>query len=365
MPGVYISYPFCEQKCSFCNFASGVSGPETRILYDRALLREIKSHEWDWLPETVYFGGGTPSLMPLARLRALMSEIPATKLGEVTLECAPGTLNRSAVEEWRRCGINRVSLGVQSFVMAELRQTGRRHTAEVVASDIRVLRKAGIHNINIDLIAGLPEQTSRSWEDSLDWIERLAPSHVSIYLFEIDEESRLGNEILLGGTRYGAARVPADDMTAEFYERAVERLRGMGQQRYEISNFAVPGCESRHNLKYWRLEPYVGFGLDAHSFNGRERWSNSDALDEYFAQQDRGDVKPLKVTESDRSEEHFFVGLRLTEGIRPTAEEWSRFAEPINKWLSAGKLEHDGERLRLSDNAVLLSNEIFQEFISA
>ncbi len=361
MPGVYISYPFCSQKCSFCNFASGVSGPETRVIYERALLDEIRSHDWEWLPETVYFGGGTPSLMPPATLSGLMNKIPSATLREVTLECAPGKLERSAAEEWRRCGMNRVSLGAQSFVTAELRQTGRCHTVETVAGDIAALREAGIHNINIDLIAGLPGQTSRSWNDSLDWIERLAPPHVSVYIFEIDEDSRLGKEVLLRGTRYGAPLVPGDDLTAELYERAVERLRAIGLQRYEISNFAVPGYESRHNLKYWRLEPYIGFGLDAHSFDGRERWSNPDALEAYLG----NSFDAPKGIASDRSEEHFFVGLRLMEGITPTAEEWSRFAEPIEKWVKAGKLERDGDRLRLAERAVLVSNEILQEFISA
>jgi oxygen-independent coproporphyrinogen III oxidase len=363
MPGVYISYPFCEQKCSFCNFASGVSRLETRVLYDRSLLKELKSHEWDWLPETLYFGGGTPSLMPFERMAALMNEIPRLKLGEITLECAPGTVNREAVTEWKRCRINRVSLGVQSFVERELRHTGRRHTAETIKTDVETLREAGIHNINIDLIAGLPEQTSESWERSLDWIQRLEPPHVSVYIFEIDEDSRLGKELLLGGMRYGANHVPTEQLTAELYERAVERLAALGLNRYEISNFAMAGCESQHNLKYWRLEPYVGFGLDAHSFNGKQRWSNPGTLPAYFVQQNHPEPKRCELTTTDASEEHFFVGLRLMQGITPTAEEWSRFAEPIQKWRQTGMLERNGSRLRLADKAVLFSNEILQDFI--
>jgi oxygen-independent coproporphyrinogen III oxidase len=363
MPGVYISYPFCEQKCTFCNFASAVSAVETRVLYERTLLQEVKSHVWDWLPETLYFGGGTPSLMPFETLAALTNEIPRPELGEITLECAPGTLNRETVEQWRPCGINRVSLGVQSFVEAELRQTGRRHTAETVETDVETLRRAGIHNINIDLIAGLPQQTSESWERSLDWIERLQSPHVSVYIFEIDEDSRLGNEVLLGGMRYGAGHLPTEQLTAELYEQAVERLAMLGLTRYEISNFAMVGHESRHNLKYWRLEPYVGFGLDAHSFNGRERWSNADTLRAYFEQRDHGNPERHELTTTDPSEEHFFVGLRLMNGITPTREEWSRFAEPIQKWTQAGMLERNGSQLRIAERGVLLSNEIFQDFI--
>jgi oxygen-independent coproporphyrinogen-3 oxidase len=365
MPGVYISYPFCEQKCSFCNFASGVSPIATRTLYDQSLLKELKSHEWDWLPETLYFGGGTPSLMPFETMAALMNEIPHLKLGEITLECAPGTVNRDAAKEWKRCGINRVSLGVQSFVEGELRQTGRRHTADTVKADVEMLREAGIDNINIDLIAGLPEQTSESWERSLDCIERLEPPHVSVYIFEIDEGSRLGRELLLGGTRHGANHIPNEQLTAELYETAAERVAALGLNRYEISNFAIPGHESRHNLKYWRLEPYVGFGLDAHSFDGKQRWSNPGTLPAYFVKQNRAQPERCELTTTDGSEEHFFVGLRLMQGITPKPEEWLRFAEPIRKWTQAGMLERNGPRLRLAERAVLFSNEIFQDFIHA
>ncbi|MGI8960056.1 MAG: radical SAM family heme chaperone HemW [Bryobacteraceae bacterium] len=365
MPGVSLSYPFCDQKCSFCNFASSVSPVETRVLYDRTLLKELQSHFWDWLPDTVYFGGGTPSLMPPETMAALMKEIPGANLQEMTLECAPGTVSCEAVEHWKRCGTNRVSLGVQSFVEAELRQTGRRHTAKIVQSDVETLHQAGIHNINIDLIAGLPHQSLESWEYSLDWIERLKPPHVSIYVFEIDEDSRLGNEVLLGGVRYGAGHLPSEGLTVELYERAVARLAALGLNRYEISNFAAAGYESRHNLKYWRLDPYVGFGLDAHSFNRRERWSNAGTLPAYFEQQSNAYIERHELTTTDASEEHFFVGLRLMNGITPTAEEWSRFAEPISRWVQAGMLERDGPRLRLAESAIVLSNEIFQDFIHA
>lgn len=361
MPGVYISYPFCNQKCSFCNFASGVGSQEAQAGYHRALLEQIHRHEWQWSPETLYFGGGTPSLMPLELLAEIMRSIPSSRLAEVTLECAPGTFTAQTAEAWLRAGVNRVSLGVQSFVAAELRQTGRRHTSETVERDIETLRTIGIPNLNVDLIAGLPDQTPASWEESLGWVERLNPPHVSVYIFEVDEESRLGKELILGGTRYGAQRVPGDELVAAFYERAVERLASFGIHRYEISNFAAGGYQSRHNLKYWRLEPYIGFGLDAHSFDGRQRWGNPDTLPAYVAQSGRR----MEVTGTDPSEEHFFVGLRLTEGIEPTPEEWTRFAQPIDRWLQAGMLERYGSRLRLSPQGVLVSNEVFQEFLNA
>ncbi len=359
MPGVYISYPFCSQKCSFCNFASDVYSADLRARYEDALLAEIRSHSWDWAPETAYFGGGTPSLMDLRLLRELMGGIPSNYLREVTIECAPGSLTAQAIEAWKNCGINRISLGVQSFVTEELRQVGRRHTADTVRRDMTILREGGIGNINIDLIAGLPGQTALSWNHSLDEIERLAPPHVSVYIFEIDEDSRLGKEILISGVRYGATRVPADELTAELYDRAVSRLARSGIERYEISNFARPGFESLHNLKYWKLEPYAGFGLDAHSFNGNERWSNPDSLRGYLEKS----TIARERTAVDTGEEHFFVGLRLMSGIQPTADEWVRFRAPIEKWTELGLLHRDGGRLRLAPDAVLVSNDVFQEFI--
>lgn len=366
MAGVYISYPFCAQKCTFCNFASGVESKSSQARYSHLLLNELRGHQWQFVPETVYFGGGTPSLMSPELLHALTAAIPQDHLTEVTLECAPGTITRERIAHWKACGINRVSFGVQSFVTGELRAVGRRHTAETVQGDLAMLRDEGITNVNLDLIAGLPRQTADSWGLSLDWIERLAAPHASIYLFEIDEDSRLGKEVLQGGRRYRADRLPAEDLGAELYEVAVERLRGMGLPRYEISNFAREGCESRHNLKYWQLEPYVGFGLDAHSFDGRYRWGNPDTLSAYFAARELPGGGGCHHMETDPAEERFFVGLRLARGIRPNVEDWTRFAAPIERWLSAGMLERTAEdRLRLSERAYVVSNEIFQEFINA
>ena len=363
MPGVYVSYPFCNQKCTFCNFASGVASASRRSVYEEALLREIRNHHWQWQPETIYFGGGTPSLLHPSVLKEALAAIPSGKLVEVTLECAPGTLSGDLVVQWVKCGVNRVSLGVQSFDEIELRHSGRRHTAEVVRRDVELLRSCGITNINLDLIAGLPHQTEQSWADSLCWIERLSPSHVSVYLFEVDEDSRLGKEILTGGTRYSARFVPSEEAAAEFYEAAVDRLAILGYRRYEISNFARQGFESVHNLKYWRLEPYIGFGLDAHSYDGTFRWGNPDNLEDYLRYSDSPDSAGGRER-VDAVEERFFVGLRLMDGIRPTEAEWSRFASPIRKWTELGMLEQDNGALRLSSKGVLISNEVFQEFLN-
>jgi oxygen-independent coproporphyrinogen III oxidase len=296
-------------------------------------------------------------------LRAILELIPCDPLFESTMECAPGTVTRERADSWRRLGINRVSLGVQSFVTEELRRTGRRHTAETVESDIQTLAAAGIDNINIDLIAGLPGQTTASWGESLGWIRRLSPPHVSVYIFEIDDYSNLGREATLGGIRYGAGLLPSDDAVAEMYEMAVDELLKLGLQRYEISNFAKPGRESRHNLKYWLREPYVGFGLDAHSFDGQIRRGNVDGLSDYLTHLESGRSPIREVSLPDAQEEHFFVGLRLTRGIQPSAAEWLRFRGQIEQSIRAGFLEQDGNILRLTPRGFLISNEVFENFV--
>ncbi|HJT89897.1 MAG TPA: radical SAM family heme chaperone HemW [Bryobacteraceae bacterium] len=357
VPGVYLSYPFCAQKCTYCNFASGVFPQELERRYCLTLAAELRAHAWEWRPETVYLGGGTPSTLDLDALAEILALIPGRPWSEATVEAAPGSITRDRARAWAALGVNRVSLGVQSFVETEIRRTGRKHTAQTVESEMEILRGAGLPNINIDLIAGLSGQTEANWRESLDWIERLAAPHVSVYMLEIDEDSRLGSEILLGGSRYGAGSAPGEEQTAALYEAAVERLAALGLARYEISNFARPGFESRHNLKYWKLEPYAGFGADAHSFDGRTRRQNPESLRDYLA------GKPAESVPARPEEERFFVGMRLMAGIRPAPEEWRRFAEPIRRFQEAGLVETSDGMLRLTARGVLLSNEVFQEFI--
>jgi len=303
----------------------------------------------------VYLGGGTPSQMDLDSLALLLAAVPGREWREATMEAAPGSLTRDRVEAWRRAGINRVSLGVQSFITRELARTGRKHTAEIVESDVRMLRDAGIDSINLDLIAGLPGQTRQSWKESLDWIERIGAPHASVYMLEVDDDSRLGQEIMLNGVRYGARDVPDENVIADCYEIAVERLAAMGLGRYEISNFARPGFESLHNLKYWRREPYFGFGADAHSFDGEWRWSHAESPSAYFE-----DSRAMERSAADPVAERFFLGLRLTEGI---AGDWSPFEESIERRIADGLLEFDGSRLRLTNRGVMLSNEVFSDFV--
>jgi len=331
----------------------------------RALASEIAAHMWQWTPETVYLGGGTPSLMEPEDLRKLLDAVPGRPWQEATLEAAPGTLNAARIEAWHKAGINRVSLGVQSFAARELARTGRKHTAEIVAKEVGELRAANLTNINIDLIAGLAGQTGESWQESLEWIERLAPPHVSVYMLEVDDDSRLGRELLAGGARYGAQEVPSEEAIVEFYETACECLARLGLEQYEISNFARPGCESRHNLKYWRLEPYAGFGADAHSFDGSTRSRNTESLADYVRAWKAGESAVAEVSPAQVAEERFYVGLRLREGIRLSAAEWRRFGGPIHRFLQDCLLSLEDGTLRLTRRGVLFSNEVFAGFLGA
>ena len=366
--GIYISWPFCAQKCTYCNFASGVMPKQLEGRYGQALAAEIASHDWQWQPETLYLGGGTPSAMEPGDFDRITGALPTTAWLEATIECAPGTVTADRITAWQRAGIQRVSLGVQSFVKAELARTGRRHDAATVERDIALLRSAGINNINIDLIAGLPGQTESSWRESLAAVDRLAPPHVSLYMLEVDDDSRLGAELLLGGTRYGASDVPGDDQIAAFYELAADELRRMGIERYEISNFARPGAESLHNLKYWRREPYVGFGADAHSFHAGLRWQNTESAADYVTRWQLGDPVRIGSTPAVAAEEKFFVGLRLTEGVLADASDWARYGATFDRFLACGVMERVGNnsegRLRLTPRGIMISNEIFQEFVA-
>lgn len=356
MPGVYISYPFCAQKCSYCNFASGVFPKALEGQYQERLISELERAEWPWAPETLYFGGGTPSLWPVEELAAVLARVPGKSWREATLECAPGTLTPAKVDAWVAVGINRVSLGVQSFITPELRRTGRRHDAETVRQDVAMLRAAGLTNINLDLIAGLAEQTRESWTSSLDQLLELEPPHASVYILEVDEDSRLGAEVLLNGVRYGARDVPSEEMQVEFYETAAERLGAAGIARYEISNFARPGFESLHNLKYWKLEEYLGFGADAHSLAGGMRWRNAESPAEYVAQGE----SQQEPEAADAERERYWVGLRLMEGVVDRGDH----AEAIAELTHDGLLERQGERVRLTARGVLLSNEVFERFLA-
>jgi putative oxygen-independent coproporphyrinogen III oxidase len=384
--GIYISVPFCRSKCSYCNFASGVfaramvAGYVERVCADIGRAHQIASEmggTLDRKADSVYLGGGTPTSLSSGQIEqiftALRQEFEIDREAEITVECAPGALAPEMLQALVRAGVNRVSLGVQSFVDAEAASVGRLHTRATVIDDIARLRTAGITNINIDLIGGLPHQTAASWQMSLDQATASGVPHVSVYMLEVDEDSRLGRELIAGGTRYHAHFVPNDDAVADFYEHACETLNGAGIGQYEISNFARPGMESRHNLKYWTRQPYMGVGLDAHSMlegsNGAVRFSTPDSLEKFIA---GAPMNRTTVSAHDALEEAFFLGLRLTRGVDLKAVRAcfgagaeAAFGEIIRELESSAMLESEGDAVRLTPAGRLLSNEVFERFVSA
>lgn len=387
--GVYVQVPFCASKCSFCNFSSGVDRDSVFDPYTQALRRELaqwprSAREYGITPETfdapvdtVYIGGGTPTLLGRERLKtvvdALRARLPWAEEVEFTLETTPGAASLDLLGVLTELGVNRLSVGAQTFNDAELRAVGRLHSGEETCQLVGAARAAGFRNISVDLIAGLPHQTEASFRRSLAATVSLRPEHVSLYLFEVDEKSRLGREVVHGGNRYHAATVPSDDFMADAYELACGFLAGEGYVQYEISNFGLPGCESRHNRKYWQLAPYVGFGAGAHSFDGTRRWSNCMGVTTYLDQLNSGQspiAECRTLTVEEQVEEFFFLGLRQAQGVDVCVarQRWGAaavdpWAAKIQELVSAGWLARQDDYLRLARHAYLVSNEIFQEFV--
>jgi oxygen-independent coproporphyrinogen III oxidase len=388
--GIYISVPFCKTKCSYCNFASGVFSKAVFARYVDRVCEDIERFEQTAVEvggavereaDSVYLGGGTPTLLEPAQLQrlfvAVRNHFAVSHDAEITVECAPGTLSGEVIDNLLACGVNRVSLGVQSFIDREASSVARLHTRKITLEEIERLRSAGIANINIDLIAGLPHQTEASWQESLRQTIDTGVPHVSVYMLEVDEDSRLGREVMAGGTRYHAHFVPDDDLTADLYETACDELNAVGIQQYEISNFARAGFESRHNLKYWTRQPYAGFGVDAHSMldaapdQGLDatRFATPDALEQYTS---GAALIHTPVSHADACEEAYFLGLRLTQGIDlehlvdrygPDAASFAR--EQIAEFCRDGLLELEEGSLRLTQRGRLVSNEVFAALIIA
>jgi len=381
--GVYIQVPFCQTKCTYCNFHTGVVPARRFAPYVEALCREIRSHSSlrgaprVSLPagltvDSVYIGGGTPSLLEPRLLREILQAIRnsfSCALDEVTLEADPETIEAEKAADWAASGINRISFGVQSFIDDELKSAGRRHRAADVYQGVGMLRNLGFANISFDLIAGLPKQTEASWGRSLEVLIALSPEHVSTYIMEIDEGSRLGLEVLEGGSRYSARELPSEELMADFYALAQRELRSAGYQQYEISNWAKPGFPSRHNLKYWRREPYLGFGAGAHSFSGTERWANVHDAAAYVASVSAGQsaVESIDtVTRELAFEEELFLGLRQLAGIDLRRIERQYGVDLEAKLLhlaSHGMVEREGNMLRLPADKLSVSNEIIVELL--
>jgi oxygen-independent coproporphyrinogen III oxidase len=360
--GVYVHVPFCEQRCYYCAFTVSLSGPETYEAYVQRLIREIELSGYREPTETIFFGGGTPSILNPEHLDRIIRALPGGAR-EVTVETNPGTLGEKKIEHYKSIGVNRLSLGVQSFCDEDLKNAGRLHSAADCIRDFESLRATGFENISVDLIAGLPNQRHKVWKENLDWVERLRPEHISIYMLDREERSAWGRR----DSEF------QDEIYVAFYNEAAERLEKCGYVHYEISNWALPGFQCAHNLKYWTGAPYRGFGVSAHSYAKNRRFWNTSSMKEYAEFVDSGKV-PISGEEElnleIRLEEAFMLGLRQIGGF----DVWSVAGELgikySEEWLSCvgdlednGLVQFDGRRLRLTPAGWMVATGVTEELL--
>ncbi len=361
--GTYVHIPFCEQHCHYCAFPVVVMPESAHEPYTEYLRTEIRQADLPETTDTLYLGGGTPSLLASGLMETLIDALPRGA-SEISLEANPGTLNQRRMETYRQLGVNRISLGVQSFDPDDLKTAGRLHRAMDSVSDFERLRREGFENISIDLIAGLPGQERRAWEENLRWIDRLRPDHVSVYLLELEDSSLWGKH---------TPQTPTDDEYIWFYSTIAERLAAAGYDHYEISSWAAPGARCRHNLGYWTGVPYRGLGLGAHSFIDGKRFWNTRSIGEYRNKLDRGE-NPIDTIEEPtariRVEEAFLLGLRRLDGFDVWAvakdigidypQEWF---DRMDSLIDEGLVEFDGKILKLRPPGWLLANGVIEELL--
>jgi oxygen-independent coproporphyrinogen-3 oxidase len=371
--GLYIHIPFCRSRCSYCDFATGLYESGLAERYVRALVEEIgSSNEAAARVDTIYFGGGTPSLLAPGQLDqillALHEKFDVDPASEITLEINPGSITLEKLREFRSLGINRASFGAQTFDDRELAKLGRSHTAADTRRTFHDLRAAGFANVSFDLIAGLPGQTLDGWQRNVAEALQLRPEHLSFYLLEIHPDTPLAQHI-----ERGIQPAPDDDLAAVMYESMLERATQAGYEHYEISNLCRPGFQSRHNTKYWTGAPYFGFGCSAHSYDGaKRRWSNHHDMLEYVRLVEKGFLpisKKQVLTENDIRAEALFLGLRLMRGVNLQqyreafgVDLLAKHLVELERFQAAGLIELD-EELKLTRNGALLSNEVFSAFV--
>ncbi|HEY0428781.1 MAG TPA: radical SAM family heme chaperone HemW [Pyrinomonadaceae bacterium] len=376
--GVYLHIPFCRSRCSYCDFATDVfKDNDTVERYVAALVNEIQNYA-SCKPQaaieidTIYFGGGTPSLLSARQLEKILDSIykklSVDKNSEITMEMNPATVSLETLKEYRNLGVNRASFGAQTFDDTELKRLGRRHTAADVRETIELLRAANFENVSFDLIAGLPRQTLADWERNLSEALKLKPEHLSLYLLEIHEGTPLAEQI-----RSRRQPLPDEDLAGEMYELMIEKTAANGYRQYEISNFSLPGFESKHNSKYWLCEPVLAFGVSAHSFDGQIRRANERDTREYVRLVESGAspvVEALALDKKQLSAEFAFLRLRLAQGL--DLKEYERrfginlpdtMAVDLARFSDLGLIELLENRLKLTRKGMVYSNEVFALFV--
>lgn len=392
--GIYLHIPFCKSRCSYCDFATDVyrdSGAVERYvnaicLEIEAFLPQINANDADKRSdlnlrhlrpsavsiagiETIYFGGGTPSLLNPGQLERILNAVhlkfnidPAA---EITMEMNPATVTKETLRAFRSLGVNRASFGVQTFNDRDLKLLARGHDANDARNTFRMLREAGFENVSFDLIAGLPGQTLDDWKSNLEQAIELNPEHISLYLLEIHSATPLAEQV-----RSGRRKPIDEELAANMYELMLDRLAAAGYEQYEISNFAKPGFESRHNSKYWTLDPVFGFGVSAHSFDGRQRYANERDTAKYVSMIESNKTAEVVREDIDLASEFIFLGLRLESGIELYAfsgrfgfDLVEKYRFELDDLIDKGLIDLNGPAMKLTRKGKLFSNEVFSVFV--
>jgi oxygen-independent coproporphyrinogen III oxidase len=370
--GLYLHVPFCSAICNYCNFNRGLYDPALKTRYVEALVQEIRGAADGSSADTIFIGGGTPSLLDPGEIARLVAECARAfdldRDSEITIEANPESVTEVRLEAYRAAGVNRVSFGAQSFRDEELARLGRLHTAGGARGAYGLARRAGFDNVSLDLMMWLPEQTPAQWLDSVEALVELSPEHASLYMLEIYPNAPLRDAMARG--RWSLA---PDDDAAEMYLLAMTRLESAGYGQYEISNVSRPGRQSRHNLKYWTDGEWLGFGCGAHSTRGGSRWKNISSTADYISRVGSGQdtrVERRDLSAQERLEETLFTGLRLSRGVDLSAtfnrfgvDVWQRHEDELMPFVEEGLLIYDHPMLRLSRPGMLLANEVMAVFI--
>jgi oxygen-independent coproporphyrinogen-3 oxidase len=377
LAGIYIHIPFCATRCHYCNFATGGYEAELAQRYVAAVREEIIRADVATNPvmldvDTIYFGGGTPTTLSIEQISSLIGlcrkKFNVASNAEITAEANPGSVSQNYLEGLRECGVNRLSFGVQSFDDGELQMIGRTHSSEDAREAVRMARDAGFTNISIDLIAGLPEQKMETWERNLDEAFALKPDHLSVYLLELYKDAPLLHRI-----NRGELRAIDEELTIAMYFALMDEAARRGFDHYEISNWAHPGFESRHNLKYWTGAPYWAFGVSAAGYDGQARWSNTRNIHEYLKKVESGQspvAERIELDEEDRQSENLFLRLRLKGGVdlgehqsKFGVDVLERYRDELERLREAGLVEVNENTLRISRAGTVLANEVFAAFV--
>jgi oxygen-independent coproporphyrinogen III oxidase len=371
--GIYIHIPFCQAKCSYCHFISTPYRNDLANRYKKAVLSEIASHPAaSEEVNSIYIGGGTPSVVSADHIAEILDKchrrFHIAEDCEVSIETNPGTLSAQKIAVYRKAGVNRISLGAQSFVDTELLSVGRLHKSEMISESIGQLYDSGFTNINLDLMLGLPNQTAASWMRSLNETAGLSVPHISVYMLDLDEQCPLHLKVA-----DGSVVLPSEDLISDLYLETIRFLSSRGYLQYEISNFAKPGFACRHNLKYWKRESYHGFGVGSHSFDLHSRYANCNQILDYISAVETG-ASALSwrepVTNEQALQETLFLGLRLTEGVDFSllrnanyGDYLATYENSLTDLYARGLIEKTDSTVRLTESGMLLSNEIFQRFV--